>query len=1331
MKRLTRQLLAVMLLLALTGLAIAGVNWVMATTQGARWLLTTVSTASGIRLSMQGIEGTLANRLTLTKLRLDLAQQTLESDRLELRWRPLSLLTGSVAVQELRLNGVRIQDNAPYDNRPPELTWPKAPGFSRLVEGTISSLQVTDFSYRSLQEPPLLLKSVTAALAWQHSRLSIKDLTVVSADGQLAGSVSAGFGQPSLTADLLIALPRPVGGMDRFSMQIRPGVGKGTEPFTATITLDGAAGRQKLLELSGAIGMTKQAFNLRQLRLTRPGQKGLLTADGSLAFTGKESVLTLQTKLAGLNLAPDLQIPTDLSGTLTFVGTADRYQGRFNFSNRAKGWQSATIAADYQGNRNGMQLAPLTGALLDGSLGGSVTLDWRNGFAMQGALQGRKLNPARIDPGWSGMANFNASGKLAWSGSSPLKGNVSATLLESHLHGQDLTGKLQAELSKNSLFLNRLTLHGKGFDLRASGKLDQRLAIATRISDFSRLIPGAAGSLQADGWISWKDGQLNGAGTGTGSRLAYGSSRLAAADLTVRHDQGSGAPLQLAGSARDLTYDGYHLDAVTFTADGTLPRHTIQATLRSSAGEAQLALAAGYDSKVWKGQLTRLSGRDSFGPWQLSAPAVFSISAANLSVAPVLLTAGPHERLELSLNLALQPLTGQVRAHWAGLNLGRANPWLKAGKLSGSSHGTVRATVLSGKRLDLSGSAGVSGRFSMQGAELTLKRGQITFDGTQQGLRVATDLEMADGGRLKGSFVSAVPSGLVIPDKGDLSAEFSRFDLAQLKPWLPPDTLLTGQVSGQTTGRMLPGQRFELDGDAVLSGGTVQQKRAEGDLQLAFKSATANWSWRGEKLSGQLALTMAEYGKLRGEFQLPLPARLPVAINPKGTLRVAVNGQAQEKGLLTTLFPGFIQESFGTLDADLLVSGVWAAPQVNGTLRLSKAGAYLPTAGIQLKEVQLSARLAKDRISIDSFRAVSGPGHIEGTALLTLDGWQLRSYQGTIAGANFQTVHFPELHLLTTPKLRFEGTAQKLTVRGELRLPELNITGAQSRSVIMPSSDVIREGKTAAVVRPSTLALDLQIKLLLGEKVFVKVSGIDARLAGALDLSMSRLDRITSKGEIKVVKGNYRTYGVNLDIVRGRLFFAGGPVNRPSLDFLALRTVGDVRAGVTVTGTIQKPVTRLYSEPAMSDIDILAYIVFGHPLGSSTAQASLVTQAAGALLTSGQAAVLQEQLKNKLGISTLEIQGGVGKTSGAMGYKPLQVTPPGTIPAAQQPGITETVLTVGTFLTPQLYISYGKSLFTGGNLFRLRYDIFKHWQIETQTGSDASGADLYYTLEFK
>jgi translocation and assembly module TamB len=149
----------------------------------------------------------------------------------------------------------------------------------------------------------------------------------------------------------------------------------------------------------------------------------------------------------------------------------------------------------------------------------------------------------------------------------------------------------------------------------------------------------------------------------------------------------------------------------------------------------------------------------------------------------------------------------------------------------------------------------------------------------------------------------------------------------------------------------------------------------------------------------------------------------------------------------------------------------------------------------------------------------------------------------------------------------------------------------------------------------------------------------------------------------------------------------------------------------------------------MPDVDILSYIVLGHPLGDNREQASLVAQAAGFLLARGQSVVLQDQIKRKLGLSTLDIQAGGAETTGYMGYKPITVTPPGAAPAKPAPGISQTMLTVGKYLTPQLYFSYGRSIFTGGNLFRLRYDIFKRLQVESQTGAE-SGVDLYYKIDF-
>lgn len=1317
---------AAVVLAAAAAALCAAIFWAATTTQGTRWLLTTLVPLSGINFSAKKIEGRLIDRLFLTELRFSTVQQNVAVRTMELRWKPFLLLTGTVAIQELSINGVRIQDDAPSGTKPPDFSWPKLPETAHLLDGMIAHLLISDISYRRLQEQPVLLTAADCSVTWRDDLLTITDLKAESISGQVHGSISAGFRQPALSADLDIALALPAVEMDRFSVRFRRSGTATAKQFFGNMTIAGSAGTRKLLELSGDVGMLRNEIHLQQLRLTSPQRRGVITADGTLSFTPQEPVLTLQIKTAGLDLAPELNLPTDLSGALKFAGTVDRYRGSFTFANKGKGWQGATVSAAYHGSRQGVKLAPLTARVLGGTLAGTLEMDWRDGFDLQGTIQGRNLNPARINPAWDGVTNFTAAGKFGRSATGNLSGSVTASLQESRLHGQELTGELQAHYSCENLTISRMNLQGRGFDLHASGDLDRRLALAARITDLSLLVPGSSGTIRSDGWVRRHGRKLSGALTGTGSTLAYAGTRIGGVTLAARLDEGTGYPGHVAVSLQDVSHGRYVVNTATVTTDGTLPHHAVHVALSSDGGDAKLELAAGYVAGIWQGKITRLTGKDATGSWNMAAPATFMVSTGKISLSPLVLTTDKAERLEVAADLGLTPLSGMLRTKWNDLNLARVNPYLKNWQVTGQSSGDASLGFQSGDRLDLSGSASGSGTITGKDGSITIDRSLATFNGGGRSLQAAVELHEATGGSVKGTFSSSAPLLRALPEKGDLAVQWSGIDTALFKPWLPVETSAEGRINGRAEGVMLPGQRFELNGSASLSGGAVHR----GDMNLSLASAEAAWEWRKETLAGSISLDMAAYGTATADFQLPLPARFPLAVNRQGPLRGSVVGTFQEQGLLAALFPELIRKSSGNIDAELAAHGTWEMPQVGGTFRLAKAGAYLPSAGIHLKDVQLTARLEKNLIRIDSFRALSGPGYIEGSALVTLSGVQVTGYSGTLHGENFQTVYLPELRILCAPELTFEGTQHKLSLRGELRIPELQLDGVSSRMVITPSADVIREGTVAAPASGSTLALDVRIKVMIGEKVTVKIAGIDAQLGGAMDVSLSSLDNITSRGEISVVKGHFRTYGVDLEIVRGRLFFAGGPVDQPTLDFLALRTVGEVKAGVTVSGSIQAPVVKLYSEPAMPDIDVLAYIVLGHPYENSGEQAGLMTKAAGALLTSGQANVVQDELRSRLGLSTLEIQGGGGTSSGSMGYKPLTVTAPGSIPSAAQPGLTDTILTVGKYLTPQLYISYGKSLFTGNNLFLLRYDIFKKWQIETQTGSE-SGVDLFYKLEFK
>jgi translocation and assembly module TamB len=1307
----------------------AAVAWLAGTTEGARWLLAVISRHSQAKITAVMVEGRLLDHLRLTGVRISSAQVVTEMDSLDLRCSTLYLLIGKIAIQELSLQRVQIIDNSPPSGRPPDLAWPRVSGIPALLEGNIAMLRVNGLTYRRQSGEPLTVDSISTSVEWRYRLLSLSDLSVVTPSGSLKGKITAGFSRPFLKTDLVLAPALSAANLDHLSIQSRFSPGRGPEQLAGSFAISVGSGSRQRLELSGESGMTRHSLNIRKLRLTGLGRRGAVTGEGNVNLAASEPSLTLKLSGSGLDLSQETGMTTDLNFELDVTGNIDKYRGSFSFANRGKGWRSGTMTSKMEGNRVGMKLTALNGRILEGAVLGELGIDWQKGIKVDGTVSGSNLNAARIDSGWKGVLNFDLSGNIARQGAAPPSWDLDARLRQSRLHGQELTGEVRAGSVAGNLLIERLLLRGKGFDIHGAGELKSRVELAARVSDLSRLVPGAAGEIKADGWVRWNKGSAGGSVSLHGTRLAAGGISAAALDLAARLDEGKGYPLHAKAKFRGVSSKGIHVDSATLAADGTLLNHTLAAVLFADGAEVRLSLSGGYGKGLWQGDIVRLSGKDGVGPWEMEKSARLSVSSSRIFLSPIVIHGVKGERLEAAAELVSEPRRGELRLEWGALNLSRVSRWMKGVSVTGSSSGMLRLTMPGGERLVLTGNASAGGVVTLDGKSVTVRRSTLKINGNEQGIRAGLETTTGNGGVLTGSFTSSAPARLGIPEQGEFRAEWKGFDLALLRPWLPGAVKVDGLVAGKAKGRLFPGHHLEMEGEAALSQGKAHWRNPEGEIKANIRSATVNWIWRGETLNGNAELLLAEYGEARGSFRLPLPARLPVSNVPSGGVQASLTGKVREMGVLTALFPGVIRESSGEMDADLMVSGRWDEPRITGNLHLGKAGAYLPTAGIHVKDVQFSAHLERELIRIDFFRAASGPGHLEGSADITMKGWRITGYRGKIGGERFQTVYFPELQLQCTPSLNFEGTPEKLSVRGEVRLPELLINGPPTSKVVEPSRDVIVEGRQKPAAKGSTLALDVKVRMVLGDKVLVKTAGIDAQLAGSMDLTFTTLDRITSKGEIRVVKGSYRTYGVDLEIVRGRLYYAGGPINRPTLDFLALRTVGEVRAGVTVGGVLQSPVTKLYSDPSMPDVDILAYIVLGHPLSSasSTSQTALLAQAAGALLSASQATDLRGEIKSRLGLSSLGFETSSASTTGSISYKAIPATPRGMAPRA--PTASDSLLTVGKYLTPQLYLSYGRSIFTGGNLFRIRYDIFKHWQIETQTGAE-SGGDIFYTIDF-
>jgi autotransporter translocation and assembly factor TamB len=1644
-KRLWIYISALLLLIVLACAAAA--YWLLGTTGGASFALTRLTGLAGLNISVAKVEGRLWDHLRLTGVHVVKGKQTADIRSLDLLWRPRQLFDRNLMVDQLTIAGVRVQDDTPATGKPPNLRWPHVSAMMRSYGVHVSKLKVSDLRYRHLQGTPVVVNDLVSSMAVEFGIVTLRGLHLLTPQGRAAGDMALGFWRPLLTADLLIVPAKPVQKMDTFSIQARLLPGDAPEQFTGPFALAGRTGGAQRLEVSGDLGMTLTAFNIHRLTLFRPGRKGVVTGQGTITPTATEPLFALSLKATDLDLVEEIKRTTRLSGTVNFTGSASRYQGSFALSNRGAGWESASLASNFRGTKEGAQLSQIAGRLLGGAVTGALDVAWAQGTRVRGTLSGRGLDPSKLAAQWKGVVNLDLAGDLEVPRQGAMRGAIRGKLMESVLHGQSLKGELDASFVAKRVNIARLLLIGRGFDLRASGDVEKRLDVAANVSDLSRLVPNAAGQIQAAGWVRYRGNLLSGSLHGRGANLAAAGVRATALQLQATLAEGKGYPMDVTAAASGLTVEKLQVERLLLTLKGTTAQHTLTAQLQSTGSEARAALSGGYQNGIWSGKLVKLFGHDQIGPFALVAPADLTLSKSGVAFSPLVIDGLPGERVELAGNLKRQPSTGTVHASWSAVNLARANTWLKGTTVTGASSGLLDLRLLPGgrlvlngrvdargeviangrkvslqwflakidgddrgirltadlllqggegeahvlftspeparlavpqtgdlqmnlvnldlalfkpvtpsnmlmdgrvagmvsgelspgARLDLKGNVALTGghlRYSRDGnlADAVIQTAEVTFnwrgrtspkldgkilqlyarteatgtftargkqvgfsrltlrvDGDQQGTRGNVEASFDKGGALRGSFVSSSPVGTLapqkgefamqwggidpaliepflpdgidlhgnfageargtltagrtlelsgnaaltggtvayrregeafdaaiqtaelsfdwrgqegtkkpaagllrlqlraaatgtytakgqqvgisrftlgidsdrhgtratveamldkggglrgaltssspagptIPETGDLVMEWGGIDPSLMKPFLPAGLNLQGNFAGNARGRLLPGKRVDLAGEAVFTQGRAQYLGQSGEVNANLRSATLAFVWRGDSLSAKLDLALAGNGQAHGNFVLPIPARLPIAADPNGAVHGAFVGNVQEHGFLSAFLPGVIQESHGQLDMDLALAGVWSNPRLTGMIRFANAGAYLPMAGITLTNVQFLARMEGNQIRIDNLSANSGAGKLQGAMVVQLSGWKVTGYSGNLSGDSFQTIFLPELQMWTSPRLTFQGQGQNLTVRGEVRVPEMLVSGPPVHHIVTPSGDVILESEPPATAKKKMpLVVDGKVHVVLGDKVQVKASGLDAKLAGEMDLVLKGLDNITSSGEISVVKGSFRAYGMDLAIVRGRLYYRDDPVNQPTLDVLALRTVGDVKAGVTVGGYLRAPVIKLYSEPSMPDADILAYVVLGHPLGTGTGsdQAGMLATAASGLFSFGQSESIQEQIKDRLGLSVLGVEAVSPTSTGLMGYKEVAVTPTGL--PNKSVTTTQSLLTVGKYVTPKLYVSYGRSLVTGGSLFMLRYDLFRHWQIETQSGTE-SGADLYYKLEFE
>ncbi|MDJ0776825.1 MAG: translocation/assembly module TamB domain-containing protein [Gammaproteobacteria bacterium] len=583
--------------------------------------------------------------------------------------------------------------------------------------------------------------------------------------------------------------------------------------------------------------------------------------------------------------------------------------------------------------------------------------------------------------------------------------------------------------------------------------------------------------------------------------------------------------------------------------------------------------------------------------------------------------------------------------------------------------------------------------------QLHLRVDQLHGEARSDGLE-STDYRFT--ARIAGGDVELEGSTRLAADAGWPSRLRLRSTGAALAPLLREHLPAGMQVAG------------DLDVDAGLE--LALPDRLTGDLLLGVSNASLAYPLLDDTLErwavsdtevrirldsdGVRADTDLRIGENRVQGTVTLPGAQILVIEPaRQALRGDVDFEFRDLSLLATLLPE-MQQPRGTLDGGVDLGGTLAAPELSVDARLRDATLQAPRLGIEIVALEAEARTDAPGQLQFSARGESGDGYlvIDGSSRLdAASGWptELR-----IRGDNFTIANIPEAAVSASPDLTVRIDDYNIDIRGEVLLPSARLQPRDLSSARRVSADAVVIGGEQPQQR--RWQINSSVRLVLGDRVSFYGYGFDGRIAGYLTIEERTGQPTSGRGVIDVVEGRYRAYGQQLDILDGRLLFAGGPLSNPGVDVRAVRDTGDVIAGVSVSGLLRQPQVELFSDPAMGQTDTLSYLLTGGPLETATSeQGAMMANAAVALgLTGGDS--MARSLAARFGFEDMRVE------SGSNGE--------------------QASLIMGRYLSSDLYVSYGIGLIESLNTLNLRYRLSRRWRIEAESGQE-HGADLLYTIE--
>jgi translocation and assembly module TamB len=363
--------------------------------------------------------------------------------------------------------------------------------------------------------------------------------------------------------------------------------------------------------------------------------------------------------------------------------------------------------------------------------------------------------------------------------------------------------------------------------------------------------------------------------------------------------------------------------------------------------------------------------------------------------------------------------------------------------------------------------------------------------------------------------------------------------------------------------------------------------------------------------------------------------------------------------------------------------------------------------------------IAPQAIFLKDLNARSKDGNIDAWGRIALDSYRPTAIDVSLKMDKWPAINTPEYVAYTAANLRLSGALEAAKLGGKVEVlwgvikPDL---------AFLNSSDSIKPDNTIEVVYngvappppppvpPSPLAdvvgnLAIDLIAQIHRDTWVKVAGSSAELEGKVHVRKRSGGPVTLVGAINTVRGQIALAGQPLTLQKGEVTFTGSSDIDPSLDIVAQRQLPQYTVSANIGGTAKKPILTLSSDPAMSQADILAVLMFGRPTGqlSGGQQASLQTQAA-TIAGSYAANQIGQSVADALGLQALQfsVENGMAAVGTYLTQDVFLSASQNVAPQAQQtPGQASQKATISYYLTKHIQIDTSESRSDLGNASEL------------------------------